>query len=224
MNRPRIFGIVNSRTLRSLWAAKECGLDFEQVQVGLGADGTQSEWFRKLNPNGLIPVLQDRDLTMWESLAINLYLAKQYGNGLYPDGIEDEARTWQWALWTVAELEPHVVTILEHRSLLPPEQRSQDVANLALAEITKPLSVLDRALAGAPYLLGDKFTIADLNVAAVLYPAYDNSWAVVHHRNVMVWLTLCWERPAARELRALRGAEKDKALDDYWKFFRSRSG
>jgi glutathione S-transferase len=221
MNRPRIYGILNSRTLRPLWAAKECGLDFEQVQVGLGPDGTQSEWFRGINPNALIPAIQDRDLTLWESLAINLYLAKQYGKGLYPDRVEDEARTWQWTLWTVAELEPHVVNILEHCSLLPPEQRSLDAASSALDKIAKPLSVLDRAVADAPYLLGERFTIADLNVAAVLYPAYDNGWGVADHPNVLAWLTRCWARPVARELRHLRNAEKEKALEDYWIFYRS---
>jgi glutathione S-transferase len=222
MNRPRIYGILNSRALRPLWAAKECGLDVEQIRVGLGPDGTESEWFRKINPNAAIPALQDRDLTMWESLAINLYLAKRYGQGLYPDRVEDEARTWQWTLWAVAELEPHVVTILEHGSLLPPEQRSQDAVSSALAAITKPLDVLDGALSGSPYLLGDRFTIADLNLAAVLYPAYDNKWAVVHHPNVMAWLARCWARPAAKELRDLRSTERAKALDDYWTFYRSR--
>jgi glutathione S-transferase len=221
MNKPRIYGILNSRALRPLWAGKECGLDVEQVQVGLNPDGTQSEWFRKINPNANIPVLQDGDLRMWESLAINLYLAKRYGNGLYPDRVEDEAQTWQWTLWAATELEPHVVTILEHRSLLPPEQRSQEAVESALAGITRPLNVLDRALSGSPHLLGDRFTIADLNLAAVLYPAYDNKWAVVHYPNVMAWLVLCWARPAAKELRDLRSAERGKALDDYWTFHRS---
>src|ERR1700722_8754724 len=64
MNKPRIYGILNSRALRPLWAAKECGLDVEQVQVGLSPTGTQSEWFRKINPNAVIPALQDRDFTM----------------------------------------------------------------------------------------------------------------------------------------------------------------
>ncbi len=207
MSKLRIYGVAKSRTFRTLWTAMEVGIDYEHVTVGFDAQGTQSNWFRRINPNAVVPAIQEGDFTLCESLAINLYLAKRYGKGLYPATIEDEARTWQWTLWAATEVERHVVTVLAQRLFVAPEKRSQAAIDDALGALPRPLGVLDRTLAGPPHLLGDRFTIADLNVAGVLYAAYVNQYAVQDHPNVMAWLGRCFERPAAKEARRLREAD-----------------
>ena len=206
MSKLRIYGIAKSRAFRTLWMAKEAGIDYEQVPVGFDEQGTRSAWFAAINPNKAIPAIQDGELTLWESLAINLYLAKRYGAALYPRTVEDEARVWQWTLWAATEVEPHVIQVLYHRFMLPSEQRSPAAAEEAITRLAAPLAVLDGALAADPYLVGRQFTVADLNLAGVLYVAYANKFAVPDRANVMAWLERCFERPAAKEARKLREA------------------
>ncbi|HEV2302443.1 MAG TPA: glutathione S-transferase N-terminal domain-containing protein, partial [Stellaceae bacterium] len=85
MSALRIYGVARSRAFRTLWMAGELGLDYEQVPVDLGE--TRSPAYLAVNPNGHIPAIDDEGFILWESMAINLYLAKKYGSGaaeLYP--------------------------------------------------------------------------------------------------------------------------------------------
>ena len=79
----KLYGIPRSRTMRPLWMLEELGLPYENVKVSF-VNETRTPAFLKVNPNGHIPVLQDGDLTLWESMAINLYLARRYDKGLWP--------------------------------------------------------------------------------------------------------------------------------------------
>ena len=91
MQKPRLFGISGSRALRALWGIEEVGIDFEQVPVNYGAD-SKAPGYLAVNPNGRIPALIDGELQLFESMAINLYLANRYGGALYPTDAADEAR------------------------------------------------------------------------------------------------------------------------------------
>src|SRR5258707_9654556 len=107
----KIYGSPMSRASRSLWCAKELGVPFEHVD--LGWDKLKSPDFLAVNPCGKFPGFADGDLKLFESLAINLYIAKKYGTGeLYPANGEDEARTLQWTLWAATEIEPAVMPSL----------------------------------------------------------------------------------------------------------------
>src|SRR5262245_2207881 len=85
----KLYGIPRSRTIRPLWMLEELGLPYENVKVSF-VNETRTPAFLKLNPNGHIPVLQDGDLMLWESMAINLYLARRYDKGFWPKRVEDE--------------------------------------------------------------------------------------------------------------------------------------
>jgi glutathione S-transferase len=116
--------------------------------------------------------------------------------------LQDEARTWQWSLWALNEVDRGVNIWSLHAVRLPPEDRNPEKLAEALKVLAKPFKVLDRALAERPYLLGDEFTVADLNVAAVISRAIDMD--MPETPNVAAWLRRCLERPAAREARRLR--------------------
>src|ERR1051325_9295688 len=96
----KIYGTARSRTARVLWMAKELGLEFEHVPM---VPDLKAPAFLKINPAGRIPAIDDNGFTMAESLAINLYLARKYGDratpSLAPASLEQEARTWQWSSW-----------------------------------------------------------------------------------------------------------------------------
>src|SRR5437588_323550 len=81
----KIYGIPRSRAFRVLWMAKELGLDYENVPIDMGKGDTRTPDYLRINPNGHIPAIDDDGFILWESMAINLYLAKKYSPAsLYP--------------------------------------------------------------------------------------------------------------------------------------------
>src|SRR5262245_28554119 len=197
-----LYGIPRSRTIRPLWMLEELGLPYENVKVSHVSE-TRTPAFLKLNPNGHIPVLQDGDLTLWESMAINLYLARKHDKGLWPKRVEDEGRAFQWSLWAMTELEEPLLTTLLHRMFYPEGQRDPKKADDAAERFKQPLAVLDGALAGRDYLLGSAFTVADLNVAAVLCWAPLAGLDLSGARNAAGWLGRCTARPAFARVQQL---------------------
>jgi len=199
----KIYGIPRSRAFRTLWLAKELGIEYENIATGINE--TRTPEYLAINPNGHVPAIDDDGFILWESMAINLYLAKKHSRGaLYPIRFEDEARVWQWSFWGITEIERPLLTALFHRALLPEAQRDAALADKSEHELGRPLMVLDQAVAGQPYLLGEHFSIADLNVASVLSwarPARIDLSAVTKMAD---WLKRCAERPAAREARDLQ--------------------
>ena len=199
----RIYGVARTRAFRALWIAEELGLAYEHVPVEIDEAGARAPEFLRLNPNGRLPLIADGDFVLSESLAITLYLAKKYSHGtLYPAALEGEARAWQWSFWAVAEVDRGVNIWSLHAVRLPPGERNAALRNEALTVLAAPFHVLDVAVSQNPYLLGPEFTVADLNVAAVISRAVDmdlSPWP--HLKN---WLMRCLNRPAARKALALK--------------------
>lgn len=200
----KIYGIPRSRAFRTLWMAKELGLDYENIPVDTQG-GSRSPDFLKVNPNGHIPAIDDDGFVLWESMAINLYLAKKYSPAaLYPARLEDEALTWQWSFWGMTEIERPLLTALFHRAIHPEDKRDAVLADKSEHELGRPLMVLDAAVANQPYLLGKHFTVADLNVASILSWARPARIDLGHVPKMADWFKRCSERPAARAARDLQ--------------------
>jgi glutathione S-transferase len=199
----RIYGIARTRAFRALWIAKELGLDYEHLPIEIGDAGARSPEFSRLNPNGRLPFIDDNGFVLCESLAITLYLAKKHSLGdLYPSALEDEAKVWQWTSWALTEVDRGVNIWSLHAVRLPEAERDPAKRDEALKVLAKPFKVLDAAVTEQDYLLGSQFTVADLNVAAVISRAVDMDLSAVP--NLKAWLTRCLERPAAREAMALK--------------------
>jgi glutathione S-transferase len=209
MARLRIYGVARTRAFRAIWMAKELGLDYEHVPIETGPAGARKPEYLAVNPNGRLPAIEDDDFVLWESQAITLYLAKKHSLGrLYPATLEGEAKAWQWSLWAANEVERAVNIYSLHAVRLPPEDRDPKTLAQAVAILAPPFRVLDGALAGSPYLLGNDFTVADLNVAAVTSRAIGMDLATMPR--LADWLRRCHDRPAARAAVKLR-AEADVA-------------
>ncbi|HTV87415.1 MAG TPA: glutathione S-transferase family protein [Stellaceae bacterium] len=201
----KIYGIPRSRAFRTLWLAKELGIEYDNVATDIGKGETRTPDFLAINPNGHIPAIDDDGFILWESMAINLYLAKKHSRGsLYPLLFEDEARVWQWSFWAMTEVERPLLTALFHRALLPEAQRDAALADQSERELGRPLMVLDQAVAAQPYLLGEHFSIADLNVASVLSWARPARIDLSQAPKMADWFKRCSERPAARAARDLQ--------------------
>jgi len=199
----KFYGSSRSRAARSLWALEEVGAKYEHDPMP-NTQAKQPEHLKR-NPNGHIPVLEDDGHYIWESMAINLYLAEKYGKGgFWPSDILGHAAAYQWSLWGMTEVEPHLLTMLMHRVLLPADQRDEKAAQKAADAIKAPLKVLDDALKGREYLLGNTFTVADLNPASVL------SWAAMMRLDMsatptaQAWLQKCLGREANVKVRGMK--------------------
>ena len=110
----------------------------------------------------------------------------------------------QWALWGATEIERPAIDMVSNRYVLPPDRRDAALAQSSQAQLERPLGVLDAQLAGAPYLLGERFTVADLNVSSLLYTAWFNKVDFSRWPRIADWLERCLTRPAARVARKMR--------------------
>ena len=213
-----IYGVLRSRASRNVWLLFEAGQAFRRTGVIQAyrltdpdaADAplhTRHPDFLKINPNGHVPTMVDGELVLHESLAINLYLARRYGGDLGPRDMAEDGLMGMWALWAAAEAEPHTINILYNRVGKPPEERDEAVAQAAIAALRMPFAALDAALAGKDWLVGNRFTVADINVAEVIRYAMPAAELFAAAPNVARWLAACHARPAFQRMMAEREQE-----------------
>jgi glutathione S-transferase len=213
-----IYGVYRSRASRIFWLAGELGLAVRHVPVvqayrladpnaGGAPLNTRSPEFLRVNPNGRIPSIDDDGFVLNESLAINLYLAKKHGGALAPANVAEDGAMVMWALWAATEVEPHALNILYHRLSYPEAKRDADIAAAAGAALKAPFAVLDRALAATGFAVGNRFTVADINLAEVFRYAMPAPELFQAAPRVAAWLAACQARPAFKAMMARREAE-----------------
>jgi glutathione S-transferase len=196
MAKLKIYGIPFSRAFRVLWMAEELGIEYEHIPTDFVSDCKKPDYLA-INPNGKIPAIDDDGVIVWESMACNLYLAKKAGGPLAPSSLAEEAHATQWSFWVMTLIEPKVLEALLYGTGMMDHPKDASKAKAAIQEIAPAIKVLDDHLAKRSHLLGDAFTVADLNVAAVF------SWAVLGNVDlspwpkVKGWLEGCLSRPAA---------------------------
>lgn len=146
-----------------LWCLDEIGLAHERREAG-GAFGiVDTPDYRRLNPNGLIPVIEDDGFVLWESNAIVRYLADKHGAaGLWPDGLQGRADADRWMDWQVATAGSAVRDAFVGLVRTPPERRDAAAIAASTAGGEAMMGVLDGALAGRPYLVGETLSVADI--------------------------------------------------------------
>ncbi len=199
-----LHGAAASRASRSLLALEELGLPYKQVSLNPWADAADAETVARINPNARVPVLDDDGLILWESMAINLYLADRHGDApFWPEHPRDRALVYQWSLWSQTEID----VLARHMARFGDDA---EVKGRAEAERLAALAILDRALAGRPYLLGDAFTLADLNLAASLSEPWEKGLVdgeldpADHGLSALAdWLARCTGRASWERVRSL---------------------
>lgn len=196
-----LYGAMASRAHRCVWMLKELGLDFQHVPTPFTDGSTHKPDFLAINPNGRVPVLDDDGFVIYESMAINLYLASKYGGSLAPAGLREEASATQWSFWVVTEVEKPLLFASANRALFAAGSRDEEQAQMALAKLDRPWRVLDAHLSRHDHLLGDRFTVADLNVATVMDLAPQCGIALDAWPHLQQWHQRCLARPAAADWR-----------------------
>ena len=147
-----------------LWTCALLGCDYTLEEWGTGDLRLQSEAYRQINPNGLIPALRDGDLVLWESNTICRYLAARHGRtDLLPTEAAARARVEQWMDWQVAELAPAwryaFMALVKHS----PAHASPSARKESVAQWNRLMAILDDGLRRhGPYAAGEHFTLADV--------------------------------------------------------------
>jgi glutathione S-transferase len=180
---------------------EEMGEPYQLIEKSTRADDLQTGEYRRLNPNARIPTLVDGDVVLWESMAINIYLAQKYAGPMRCGSPEVLGLAAQWSFWAVLELEELLLDLLMHRALLPEFSRDPSHAERDEVLLQKPLSVLNAALAGRRFLAGERFTVADLNVAGILAWGKIAKLNTSAHPEATRWLDTCLTRSAYGRVR-----------------------
>jgi glutathione S-transferase len=190
-----LYGSRPTRATRAAWMLEELGVPYTHEH---SFDTLPLEALAA-NPNGKLPILIDDGFAVWESVAINLYLARKYGGagGLWPESLEDQTRALMWSVWAMTELDMPLWTMIGARRTNPSAAAEID------QKMQRPMRVLDNELAKHAYLLGDGFTVADLNVAAVVAFGRYGQFDFGPFPHVDAWQKKCAERPASQRMAQL---------------------
>ncbi len=201
----KLYGIPASRTMRVLWALDEVGQSYEHDPISYADPALKTKPYTDINPNGKVPFLVDGGFVVFESLAITAYLAEQYPCAISPTNPQERAGVVQWATWVLTECEQHTFNWYLNTSGKSEAERDPDVAKAATRALTAPFAVLEQVLSKNAFLLGARFTVADLNVACTLYRAMWMDLSATPH--LSKWLTSCFARPGGLVARRARGEQ-----------------
>lgn len=209
-----LYGVYRSRASRPLWVLFETGMDFRHVPViqayrlpdPRAADAppnTASPDFLKINSQGQIPAMTDGELTLTESLGIATYLARRSGGPIGPQTDAESALIDQWMLLAATAIETPALEILQ----APQDKTGEAIAAVAAEKLRRPLARLNVHLAGRDWLLGDRFTVADIAVAECLRYAQGHPTLIADFPAVDRWIKAAQARPAFQKMWAGRMAE-----------------
>lgn len=194
----KIWGRPNSVNVQKvMWCVTELGLDHERIDAGMRFGVNDQDWYLAMNPNGLIPTIDDDGVVLWESNAIVRYLAAKYGAGtLCPDSAAERATADQWMDWQATTLGVPMGPVFMGLIRTPPEQRDQNAIDAAAVDCGRLFGLLDRHLDGRDYMLGDALTMADIPVGAMTYRWYGLDVPHADLPKLRAWYDRLVARPA----------------------------
>jgi glutathione S-transferase len=195
-----------SSATRIHWALEELGVHYEKVKMDLGAGEQRKPEYLALNPNGKVPLIVEDGVPVYESLAILVYLGEKYGvdKGLFPALSPQRAEALRWMTWTGVTMSDAVSRIIRNATeRFPAEQRNEKAGEAAKKELGELWAIVDRALEGKEYLVGDHFTLADLSTAGMVMVSARFGADLGGYKNVQAWSARCNARPALA--RAMMG-------------------
>lgn len=214
-----LYGNLRSRTMRPVWLLRELGVEYRLepvIQAYRLADpdapgapfNTASPGFLAINPMGQVPAMVDADFALSESVAITLYLARKFGGPLAPADAREEALALQWALLGTSEVERSALEILIAHHLVGPDTPGGQSKRAAAREaLARPFARIDAHLEGRDWLIGGRFTVADILLAEMVRFAEDEGDWMAGYANLHRWLVAARSRPAYAALWAERNAE-----------------
>ena len=198
----KIWGRANSINVQKvLWCCGELGLQYERIDAGNEFDVTKTPQYRVLNPNGLVPTIEDGDFQLWESNVIVRYLAQKSGHGrLYPADIKTRFDAERWMDWQTTVFWPALRPLFIELIRTPPAKRDAKVISRAESLSLAAARILDARLSDRPFLAGESFSMGDIPAATTVHRWYALD---IHHPelpNLYRWYQLMKERQSFRAI------------------------
>ena len=183
----KIWGRTNSVNVKkALWCLGELGLAFDRVDAGGQFGVVNSPEYRKLNPNGLVPTIDEDGFVLWESHTIVRYLCARHSMGrLCPQDLRVRADAERWMDWAFT-FQGAMRNVFWGLIRTPPEKRDLKAIEEGAKKSAELAALLERALAGRPYVAGDAFTMGDIPIGA----------------EVQRWMRVPIERPSMPNVEA----------------------
>jgi glutathione S-transferase len=194
----KIWGRTDSSNVQKvLWCCDEIDIDFERIDIGGKFGGNKEPAYLVMNPNGLVPTIQDGDFTLWESNSIMRYLIDKYAPGkLLPQTPEGRADANRWMDWQLSTMNPAIVPLFWGLIRTPPEKRDGDAVNTAFQKAAAAWRVVERHLQHRQYLAGNEFSIGDIPLGIWAYRWFNLPIERPPLENLHGWYGRLCNRPA----------------------------
>jgi glutathione S-transferase len=197
----KVWGRTDSSNVQKvLWCLGELGLEYERVDLGGKFGGNKEKAYLEMNPNGLVPTLQDGDFILWESNSIMRYVNEKYGAGrLLPATAEGRASANRWMDWQLSVLNPAIVPLFWNLIRTPEEKRDSNAVKSALEKSSAAWQMVDHQLARSRYMGGDAFSLGDIPAGVWAYRWFHLPVERPNFEHLSAWYKGLCDRPAYRQ-------------------------
>ena len=191
---------TSSNVQKVMWAIGDLGLEHERVDIGGTFGKNKDAPYLAMNPNGLVPTLEDGDVMIWESNSIVRYLATKYGAGtLEPADLKTRALASQWMDWQLSVVGPAIFGAFWGLIRTPPEKRDAAAIAASQQKTTEAMKMFDANLSKRAYAAGENFSMGYIPVGIMAY----RFWQLVSDRpslpNLERWYKQIETRPGFRD-------------------------
>jgi glutathione S-transferase len=192
----KIWGRTDSSNVQKvLWCCAELGVNFDRIDWGGKFGGNNEQAYRELNPNGLVPTIQDGDFVLWESNSVMRYLNAKYGAGkLLPSSPEGIGNANRWMDWQLSTFNAAIVPLFWNLIRTPEEKRDAKAVALALEKTTSAWQTVETQLKKTAYLGGEAFSLADIPLGVWAYRWFNLPIARAELSNLAKWYERLKER------------------------------
>jgi len=194
----KIWGWIGSSNVQKvLWCCDELALEHELEDYGWPSSRYKEEPYLTLNPNGLVPTIQDGEFVLWESNSVLRYLAEKYGNGkLIPSTPEMRASSNRWLDWQLTTMGALVAPLYRNFIRTAPENRDPEVIRTSQPAAEAGWDILDSYLSHSDYVAGERFSIGDIPLGILAHRWFS---LPIEHQGldaVRAWYDRLRQRPA----------------------------
>jgi glutathione S-transferase len=170
----KLWGRINSINVQKvLWALDELKIPHERSDAGMQFGVVNEPFYRKMNPNGRVPTIEDDGFVLWESNAIVRYLSAKHGAGtLWPNDLRQRADADRWMDWTTSTVAPALTPVFWGLVRTPPEKRNMAAIEAEAEKVAQALQVLEQSLEGRDHVAGKPFTMGDIPLGTFVHRWY----------------------------------------------------
>ena len=200
----KIWGRISSINVKKVvWAAQELGLPYERAEAGGTFGVTKTPDYIAMNPNSLVPAINDDGFVLWESNVVVRYLCAKHSPGIfYPSNLQERFSAERWMDWQQTAFNPASRDAFWQQIRVPVEQRQPELIAKSIAATTALLAILEKHLAHSAFVAGAHFTMADIPLALEVHRWWGLPCTGTHPReelpHVQAWYTQMQVRPASK--------------------------